>query len=150
MANAELIDNLNRALSLELAGVIQYLQHSFLVTGQDREVFRGFFRDMSKESRKHAELLGDKVLVRRKQLDSVSLRFADARIHDAHQREVGMIVHVAPADLPHVSVADDPGTQRCGHAAPRVRSNSSRWRTSLCSNCSTAGTSSGRSTPTVR
>ena len=62
MANAELIENLNRALSLELAGVIQYLQHSFLVTGQDREVFRGFFRDMSKESRKHAELLGDKLV----------------------------------------------------------------------------------------
>lgn len=62
MANTELIDNLNRALSLELAGVIQYLQHSFLVTGQEREVFCGFFRDLSKESRKHAELLGDKVV----------------------------------------------------------------------------------------
>ena len=42
MANAELIDNLNRALGLELAGVIQYLQHSFLVTGPEREVFRDF------------------------------------------------------------------------------------------------------------
>ena len=62
MANAELIDNLNRALSLELAGVIQYLQHSFLVTGQEREVFCDFFRDLSKESRKHAEVLGDKVV----------------------------------------------------------------------------------------
>ena len=62
MANAELIDNLNRALSLELAGVIQYMQHSFLVTGQEREVFCDFFRDLSKESRKHAEVLGDKVV----------------------------------------------------------------------------------------
>ena len=39
MANQELIGNLNRALSLELAGVIQYMQHSFLVTGTEREVF---------------------------------------------------------------------------------------------------------------
>lgn len=62
MANAELIENLNRALSLELAGVIQYLQHSFLVTGQDREVFCDFFRGMSKEAREHAEVLGDKVV----------------------------------------------------------------------------------------
>jgi len=37
MANAELIESLNRVLSLELAGVIQYLQHSFLVTGPERE-----------------------------------------------------------------------------------------------------------------
>ncbi|HJQ31452.1 MAG TPA: ferritin-like domain-containing protein [Pyrinomonadaceae bacterium] len=62
MANAELIDGLNRALSLELAGVIQYLQHSFLVTGPEREVFRGFFRDLSGEARDHAGLLGDKIV----------------------------------------------------------------------------------------
>jgi bacterioferritin len=62
MANTELIDNLNRTLSLELAGVIQYLQHSFLVTGPEREVFRKFFRDMSEESQEHAALLGDKIV----------------------------------------------------------------------------------------
>src|SRR5436305_611316 len=62
MANAELIESLNRALGLELAGVIQYLQHSFLVTGQEREVFRGFFRELSGEARDHAALLGDKIL----------------------------------------------------------------------------------------
>ena len=62
MANAELIESLNRALGLELAGVIQYLQHSFLVTGQEREVFRGFFRDLSGEARDHAALLGDKIV----------------------------------------------------------------------------------------
>jgi bacterioferritin len=62
MANAELIDGLNRALSLELAGVIQYLQHSFLVTGPEREVFRGFFRDLSGEARDHAGMLGDKIV----------------------------------------------------------------------------------------
>jgi len=62
MANQELIDSLNRALGLELAGVIQYMQHSFLVTGPDREVFCDFFRDLSKEARSHAVTLGDKVV----------------------------------------------------------------------------------------
>lgn len=62
MANQELIDGLNRALGLELAGVIQYMQHSFLVAGPEREVFRKFFRDLSEESHDHAEMLGDKIV----------------------------------------------------------------------------------------
>src|SRR5689334_23101345 len=62
MANAELIESLNRVLSLELAGVIQYLQHSFLVTGPEREVFKEFFRDLSGEARDHAATLGDKIV----------------------------------------------------------------------------------------
>ncbi len=62
MANTELIDNLNRALSLELAGVIQYMQHSFLVTGPEREVYKEFFRDQSEEAQEHAETLGDKIV----------------------------------------------------------------------------------------
>jgi bacterioferritin len=62
MANPELIDNLNRALSLELAAVIQYMQHSFLVTGMEREVYRSYFRKQSEESHEHAVTLGDKVV----------------------------------------------------------------------------------------
>jgi bacterioferritin len=62
MAGQELVDNLNRALSLELAAVIQYMQHSFLVTGIEREVYRSFFRDQSEESHDHAKMLGDKVV----------------------------------------------------------------------------------------
>lgn len=62
MASNELIDNLNKVLSLELAGVIQYMQHSFLVTGQDREVFGSYFRDQSEESHKHARTIGDKIV----------------------------------------------------------------------------------------
>jgi bacterioferritin len=62
MSNTELIDNLNRTLGLELAGVIQYLQHSFLVTGREREVYRSFFRELSGEARDHAGLLGDKIV----------------------------------------------------------------------------------------
>lgn len=62
MSNTSLIENLNRALSLELAAVIQYMQHSFLVTGSDREVFRSFFRNQSEEAHRHAEVVGDKVV----------------------------------------------------------------------------------------
>jgi bacterioferritin len=62
MAGQELVDNLNRALGMELAAVIQYMQHSFLVTGMEREVYRSFFRDQSEESHDHAKTLGDKVV----------------------------------------------------------------------------------------
>ena len=62
MARAELIENLNRALSLELASVIQYTQHSFLVTGVEREVYRKYFRDQGEESHEHAITVGDKVV----------------------------------------------------------------------------------------
>lgn len=62
MARKELIENLNQALSLELAGVIQYSQHSYLVTGFEREVYKEFFRDQAEEAQKHAETLGDKIV----------------------------------------------------------------------------------------
>lgn len=62
MARAELIENLNAALSYELAAVIQYSQHSYLVTGTDREIFKDFFRDNAEEAQGHAEKLGDKIV----------------------------------------------------------------------------------------
>ncbi len=62
MANTELIESLNRVLGFELAAVVQYMQHSFLVTGPEREVYRSFFRDMSGEAHDHAKLLGDKIV----------------------------------------------------------------------------------------
>ncbi len=62
MARAELVENLNKALSLELAGIIQYSQHSYLVTGTEREIFKGFFRDQAEEAQDHAEVLGDKIV----------------------------------------------------------------------------------------
>ena len=62
MASPELIENLNRALSLELAAVIQYMQHSFLVNGIEREVYRSYFNKQSKESHDHARTLGDKIV----------------------------------------------------------------------------------------
>jgi bacterioferritin len=62
MARTELVENLNKALSLELAAVIQYSQHSYLVTGHEREIFKGWFRDQAEEAQDHAETLGDKVV----------------------------------------------------------------------------------------
>ena len=62
MATTELIENLNQALSLELAGVIQYSQHSYLVTGTEREVYKDFFRDQAEEAQDHAQFLGDKIV----------------------------------------------------------------------------------------
>lgn len=62
MAREELIENLIGALGFELAGVIQYSQHSYLVTGTEREVYRGFFRDQAEEAQKHAGMLGDKIV----------------------------------------------------------------------------------------
>jgi bacterioferritin len=62
MASKELLEHLNRALSLELASVVQYMQHSFLVTGMEREVYRSYFRKQSEESQEHATTLGDKIV----------------------------------------------------------------------------------------
>jgi bacterioferritin len=62
MARAELIENLNKALSLELSGVIQYTQHSFLITGPEREIYRGFFREQASEAQDHVEMVGDKIV----------------------------------------------------------------------------------------
>lgn len=62
MPRTELIENLNNALRLELSGVIQYSQHSYLVTGTEREVYKEFFRDNAEEAHDHAEMLGDKIV----------------------------------------------------------------------------------------
>ncbi len=62
MARTDLIENLNKALSIELAAVIQYSQHSYLVTGHEREIFKDWFRDQAEEAQDHAETLGDKVV----------------------------------------------------------------------------------------
>ena len=62
MGKAELVENLNKALAYELAGVIQHSQHSYLVTGIEREVYKEFFRDMAGEAKDHAEIVGDKIV----------------------------------------------------------------------------------------
>jgi bacterioferritin (cytochrome b1) len=51
MARTELIENLNGALSLELAGVIQYSQHSYLVTASSAK-FTKVFSAIRRKKRK--------------------------------------------------------------------------------------------------
>jgi bacterioferritin len=61
-AGNELINRLNRALSLEYAATIQYLQQQCLVTGQERQQFAPFFAASSGESHLHAQNLGNKIV----------------------------------------------------------------------------------------
>lgn len=60
--NEQIIEQLNKILSLEYAGVVQYLQHSFLVSGHQRIVYADFFREQSKGALKHASIMGDKIV----------------------------------------------------------------------------------------
>ncbi len=57
----ELIDRLNRALSLEYAATIQYLQQQCAVKGKERQQFAPFFAASSGESHLHAQNLGNKI-----------------------------------------------------------------------------------------
>ncbi len=58
----ELIARLNRALSLEYAATIQYLNQHSLVRGFDRQDFAPFFVTSSTESHLHAQNLGNKIV----------------------------------------------------------------------------------------
>ncbi|MBI3979635.1 MAG: ferritin-like domain-containing protein [Chloroflexi bacterium] len=53
---------LNRCVSYEYSAVIQYLQHSMLVQGLDRQVFAEHFKKSSEESLGHAKRIGDKIV----------------------------------------------------------------------------------------
>lgn len=57
----DFIERLNTALSWELAGVIQYMQHSVMVTGPLRESLKEFFSEGSEEARDHAEIVGNRI-----------------------------------------------------------------------------------------
>src|SRR5215510_10443289 len=59
--NKELISRLNKALSLEYAATIQYLQQQCAVLGQERQQFSPFFAASSSESHLHAQNLGNKI-----------------------------------------------------------------------------------------
>src|SRR6266542_1691429 len=63
MANHdELIKILNEAIALEYTAVVQYNQHSMLVTGRDKRLFEDFFKDSAKESLSHAKMWGDRIV----------------------------------------------------------------------------------------
>lgn len=58
MNKQAVINILNKAVSLEYAGGIMYLQHSVLVQGVDREVHSKFFKEMSDCCFDHARKIG--------------------------------------------------------------------------------------------
>jgi bacterioferritin len=62
MDKAKVIDKFNEAISLELAGLLQYNQYSQVLTGHERLVWHEFFEDQSKESLAHARLFGSRVV----------------------------------------------------------------------------------------
>ena len=62
MDTAKVIDKLNDILRWEYAGLVQYLQHSFLVQDIWRDVFTDRFQDSAKEALKHEQLIGDKIV----------------------------------------------------------------------------------------
>ena len=62
MASERLLNALNKLVSNEYAGFLQYLQQSFLVHGTEREVFRKFFAEASEEAVGHAKLWGEKIV----------------------------------------------------------------------------------------
>ncbi len=63
MANHhKLIEILNQAVSLEYTAVVQYNQHSMLLTGLDREVFEELFTKQAEEALTHAKTWGEKIV----------------------------------------------------------------------------------------
>ena len=57
-----IIDQLNEILKHEWTGVAQYSQASFIIEGPWREVYAEKFEDDAKESFKHAQLVGNKIV----------------------------------------------------------------------------------------
>src|SRR3990172_1375346 len=62
MNTAKVIDKLNDILRWEYAGLVQYLQHSFIVQDIWRDVFSDRFQESANEALKHARLIGDKIV----------------------------------------------------------------------------------------
>lgn len=62
MERPDLINKLNEILRWEYAGLIQYTQFSYVVTGQLREVYHEFFRENGEEALGHAHKVGDKIV----------------------------------------------------------------------------------------
>jgi bacterioferritin len=62
MDTAVVIDRLNRVMALELTAAIQYQQQAFLVHGPHRIEFAEYFEEAADEARKHARLIGRKIV----------------------------------------------------------------------------------------
>jgi bacterioferritin len=62
MDTAKVLEKMNECLRHEWTGVAQYAQASFVVPGLLREVYSEKFSGSAKESFKHAQLLGEKIV----------------------------------------------------------------------------------------
>ena len=58
----KVIDALNLALERELAGIVRYLHHSFIVLGPGRDPLVQLFRSLAQDSMKHSTQLGEKIV----------------------------------------------------------------------------------------
>ena len=61
MADQKFIDQLNQVLAWELAGIIQYLQHSVMLTGPERQPYAEFFGEGSEEAHGHALAVANRI-----------------------------------------------------------------------------------------
>src|SRR3989338_10606044 len=59
--NEKLINALNQDLEKEMAGIVRYLHHSFIVFGPNRGPLVQMFRAQATESMDHAIQLGEKI-----------------------------------------------------------------------------------------
>ena len=62
MDKAKMLEKLNEILRWEWAGMIQYTQFSFVITGEWREVYAEVFRKSGKEALTHAHTVGDLIV----------------------------------------------------------------------------------------
>lgn len=61
MADNKLIDTLNDLRARELAVIVQYMRHHYVVTGADGAALAGEFKDIAITEMKHAEELGERI-----------------------------------------------------------------------------------------
>jgi len=61
MAKRAVIDVLNELRAAELAAIIQYMRHHYLVTGADGMPLAGEFKSVSIDEMKHAETLAERI-----------------------------------------------------------------------------------------
>lgn len=59
--NSELIKSLNEGLEKEMAAIVRYLHHSFIVFGPNRGPLVQMFRAQAQEAMTHAIQLGEKI-----------------------------------------------------------------------------------------
>jgi bacterioferritin len=56
-----LIETLNHLRAKELAAIVQYMRHHYVVTGADGAALAGTFKEISIVEMKHAETLGERI-----------------------------------------------------------------------------------------